>query len=983
MSVEFQFPARLLLLLPALAWVWAARRAWLRAARRAGRAAWRRQLRHLAVRGLVVLLVGLALAEPALVRRLSRQTVVLVLDASASTAPVRDRVEAWARRALDALPPGDRAAVVAVGAAAAVEEAPAADPVFSRLGARVDPGGSDLAAGLELAGALVPAGFAGRVVLVSDGRATGADPEAAARALAAAGMRVDVVPVGEPPAADTRLEAVELPEVAYAGEESTLVARVRAASAAAGTLRVYRDGALVAERQARLAPGLQALTVAVPVGPAGLHRYRVAWEPDDPAADPVSANDALGAVQRVGGPPRVAVVAPGDTEVRALTAALRAAGAGDVERLSPGAVPQDLAGWAAYEAAVLANVPATALPPGAMEALEAYVRDLGRGLAMVGGPDSYGLGGYAGTPVERALPVYMDLRGRGRLPRLALVVVIDKSGSMSGGAGEADKMGLAKEAALRSVRLLRPRDTVGVLAFDTVPQWVVGPRPVGEGAGLAEAIGSIYADGGTEIYPALMAAYQALAAVDADLRHIILLTDGRSGSTGDYPQLIEAMRQARITLSGVAVGSDADQMLLEALSRAGGGRYYFTADPSSIPEIFAKETALATRSFIVDGTFYPAAASPSPLLEGLREVPPLQGYVATTPKERAEVVLVSPEGDPVLAAWQYGSGRALAWTPDAGGRWAGSWASAQAFVTLWGNALSWLLPGGTGGGLTLHARPQPDGTVEVVAEAQAGWTEVRPTHLTVIGPGGQRQEVEMRPAGPGTYRAALAGLEPGAYVARAVQEAPGGLTLRAEAGWVMPYPAEFRETGVDRARLERIARAGGGRVLTDPAALHAERPAPVRAPWPLGPALLAAGALLWFVDVAGRRLVLTAEDRAAALAWLRRRLWQPAESVPAGAATPTLGHLQAARSRAEARRLRRLAPLEAGTPPGRSEPSAAAPGGPGGGRPETGAPHAGAGAQPAGPRGAGGAPPGDTAARLLARKRERQTAGTPGRQRKP
>ncbi|HEY8475552.1 MAG TPA: VWA domain-containing protein, partial [Chloroflexota bacterium] len=616
------------------------------------------------------------------------------------------------------------------------------------------------------------------------------------------------------------------------------------------TLRLYRDEDLLLERQVELRGGSQEVVLPVPVGEPGLHRYRLDVAPGAPGVDSTTVNNALGAIQQVVGPPRALIVATDPALAGFLPDALRAAGA-EVEVVPPAGVPADLAGWAQYDVAVLADVPVEALPPGVMETVERFVRDLGRGLVMTGGPSSFGPGGYADTPVERALPVYMDLRGRGRQPRVALVLVVDKSGSMAG-----TKMELAKEAAARSIRLLRPGDQAAVVAFDSVPQWVAPLTPVSELARLEQAVGSIYAGGGTEIYPALVAGFEGLRQADADVKHVILLTDGRSGSSGEYLELLQRMREERVTLSTVAVGTDADTGLLEAMARVGRGRYHFAASPEDIPEIFARETIMATRTILVDLEFFPSVASPGPLLQGLTAVPPLRGYVAVTPKERAEVLLVSPENDPVLAAWQYGAGRAVAWTPDVGGRWSEAWASSPAATILWGNVLSWLLPPRDGGELSVRVEAENERAFAVIAENRGNWDEVRPTRATLLGPDRQRQEVDLVPAGPGRYRGVVAPPEPGAYVVQVTQVAGDGVELRGEAGWVAPYPAEFRATGVDGALLAQVAAAGGGRVLTDPVegVQPAQRSAVAR--WPLWPLLLTLAALLWPLEIAARRLAL-------------------------------------------------------------------------------------------------------------------------------
>jgi hypothetical protein len=283
---------------------------------------------------------------------------------------------------------------------------------------------------------------------------------------------------------------------------------------------------------------------------------------------------------------------------------------------------------------------------------------------------------------------------------------------------------------------------------------------------------------------------------------------------------------------------------------------------------------MAIRTILVEGPFVPSAASGGPLLRGLERVPPLDGYVAVTPKERAEVVLVSPEGDPVLAAWQYGAGRSVAWTPDLGPRWASGWAGGSTepaagypATTLWGNVLSWVLPPGESGDLAVRVEVGAGGgsaEAAVVAEAARGWEEVRPTRAVVVGDppavagaGDGRREVELAPAGPGRYRGAIGAPSPGAYVVQ-VEQQVGEAVLRGEVGWVAPYPAEYRETGPDLVLLGQVAAAGGGRVLGDPGEAVARPERAALAGWPAGPFLLVLAALLWPLEIASRRLSLPA-----------------------------------------------------------------------------------------------------------------------------
>ena len=317
---------------------------------------------------------------------------------------------------------------------------------------------------------------------------------------------------------------------------------------------------------------------------------------------------------------------------------------------------------------------ASSLPPGQMRALQTYVRDFGGGLVVVGGDNAYGPGGYARTPLEDMLPVRMDLRGKSVSASVALMLVVDVSGSMGGGPGGASKMDLAKEAAIAAVELLGEYDQVGVLAFDDQNHWMIQPTFASDLAPIEEAIGRMQPGGGTEIYPALKESFHAIAPIEAKVKHIVLLTDGQA-PRGDYPGLMQQMRDASVTLSTIGIGTDADTQLLQELAQLGNGRYYDGNDPFDLPRLLVKETQQVQRAAIVEQDFTPIAVASSPATAGIdfRQAPQLRGYVATTPKPQATVLLASSQLDPVLSEWQYGLGRVLAWTSDASNRWSSRW----------------------------------------------------------------------------------------------------------------------------------------------------------------------------------------------------------------------------------------------------------------------------------------------------------------------
>ena len=876
MGVNFTNPWWGLILLPVLIAAVYLRLPWLKIAHRVGGPLWSKEIKNLLVRLVILSLIVAGLAGMHKVSIIQRQAVIFVLDVSASVRTVKSQGEEWIRAALQKKPPSELAGVISFGQKPLVEEAPSSVPNFLKTATVPGDEASRPGEAFNLAQAILPLEARKRVILLSDGRDTEGKAVAAAQRLRGQGVRVDVVPLGEKTGPDIRLENLKLPPRANENEKIILEVTAKADSEGKATIFLERDGVLLSTTSVNLQAGENRLSLPLTAGNTGLHVYRAYLVAEDKQKDFFTANNEAGAAQEVMGPPQVLVIAPQAQEAASLVRALKATGRINIKVITPDLAPQGLTSWARYQAVFLVNVPAGELGEKTMAEIETHVRDGGGGLVMIGGPDSFGPGGYAGTPVEKALPVKMAISGRGEIPSLGLVLVVDKSGSMAGLAGGADKISLAKEAAARSVSLLTPRDQAGVIAFDAYYTWAVPLGPVKDKDQIRKEIGRIYADGGTEIFPPLLGAYQALKGVPTQIKHIILLTDGISASGGPYQKLLENMRQDGITLTCVSVGQGADSGMLKALSELGRGRFYATSEADSIPSIFTKETIMATRSFAVNEKFIPQVASTGILLQGINQVPPLEGYVNTSIKERAEMALVSHRGDPVLAAWQCGLGRAVAWTPDIAGRMCASWLTSQVFPKLWGNILSWILPAVNTSPIQIYSKMPDTGEAQVTVDDPAYWQEVRNYILKITAPDGQTQNVALTPAGPGRYTARLEALKTGAYLTHVVLPAGEAKIPIAQSSLVVPYPAEYKMTGVDLACLNEIARAGGGNILSAPEEAFAPNLSPVRAGRDLTSLLLILAGLLWFFDVAGRRLSFGSEERLALKkAWgiVKRRLF--------------------------------------------------------------------------------------------------------------
>ena len=356
-----------------------------------------------------------------------------------------------------------------------------------------------------------------------------------------------------------------------------------------------------------------------------------------------------------------------------------------------------------------------------------------------------------------------------------------------------------------------------MVAFNETAHWVVRTQPLGEVEDLQGAITAIQPDGQTNIFAGLDQAVQSLEGVAATRRHIILLTDGWS-STGQYDEILARMKAAGITLSTVGAGGGSNPFL-EGLAQQGGGRFYNAANPGSIPDIFLKETQQVSGQQIVEEAFFPIQTSSSPILRGLEEgLPQLRGYNGTTIKPAAQVVLVTARDDPLLAQWQYGLGRSVAWTSDTTGRWAKDWVAWPGFNRFFSQLVSWTFPGEETGGIEATFESNAGNATLHVASVEADGSprDFYSTSAVVVGPDLEPRTIDLVQVAPGVYEAPLGEVEPGAYAVRITQTRPGSSPLGRTVGLVAPTSAEYRVLGANGPVLTALRAAGGGTAIVTP-----------------------------------------------------------------------------------------------------------------------------------------------------------------------
>lgn len=763
-------------------------------------------LRALAIVALVLVVAGLQTSDTE-----AGIDVVFAVDVSDSVGP--EGLEAARRfvdEALASSDPLDRAAIVLIGEEVAVERGMQAGLTSFTRESVLATGATSLADGILRSLSLLSGERSGRIVLLSDGQETIGDAAEAARLAEQAGVELLTVPIPTRPSdGEVFVRRVEAPAQVRRDEAHEFRVVVAATEPKDATVTVFRDGDYFGEDRVTLGVGDNVIAFQGSFSESGVHRYGVTVST---AGDPIAVNNESEALVRVTGEPSILYVAqePADPILGAL-----ASQGFTVDLATSESMPAELGGLVPYDAIIFDNVPAYDMSVPRMEAIERYVRDTGGGFLMLGGDTSFGAGGYYRTPIERALPVDMDVTSTMRIPSLAMVFVIDKSGSM--GAIEVSgqsKLDLVKEAVVSAVEIMNPFYTTGLLAFDADWEWTVPITAAGDRAAIIRDLSGLSSGGGTVLSGALEEALRALRAEEAAVKHLIVLSDGLT-SDEDFASIIGDFAAESITVSTVSIGSSSNRELMRQMADWGGGRSYHAADSRSVPRIFAAETTIVSRNLILEETFVPEVVTPGPILEGIEpdSIPPLEGFVLSYQKTGSRLALAGTGGNPVLASWQYGLGRSVAFTSDLRARWGINWLGWPGYQQILAQAVRWVQRPAGASDFTVRF-VQGDATTRLVVDAvdeNGSFRNLLELGARIQPPNGEPYEIDLRQSAPGRYEAAFPSTREGAYLATIFGDTDG----RPEPyGFVVPFAREYLEFETDFETLTRIATVGGGRVLS-------------------------------------------------------------------------------------------------------------------------------------------------------------------------
>lgn len=849
----------------------------------------------IAFRVLVMGALVVALARPAVIRRHDDLAVVALVDVSESVRrfgsaaaleetrrPVLASIRDWIRSAAEDRRPDDRIGLVVFDGRPTVVAVPrrVRDPVdeIDVTGAE----GTDIAAALRLGSALFPADANRRLLLVTDGNDTvGGVLEAARAAATTRGgtVPIDVLPVTYSIGPDVQIVRIEAPPTGRPGQSVALRVVMESSAAISGSLSLLREGRIVDvdlqsdafSRRVDVPRGESVQVLVTTLDDAPLSRFEVVFEPDDPARDALDENNRGEAVVTNPGTGAVLVLrgsdertngSTGDSPFEELVRSLRR----PVVAGPPGILPQDLLGLQAFDLVVLDDVAASQIDPADQARLVEYVERLGGGLLMSGGPHSFGAGGWKGTPIEPLLPVSLELPRRLRQPRAALILVLDKSGSMAQpvAGARASQQEIANEAAAIAIESLAARSYIGVIAFDAFAETVVDLTVNDDPKQIADAVRRIDPNGGTNIAAGLLAAQKMMRRAEGvEERRIVFLTDGRS-QTQPIEDVLHELVDEGVTITTIAIGDDTDEATLAHMAAVGGGEFHAVRNPRLLPRILVDSVQVLNQPLIREEPFQALPlATGGRLAQDALGAPDLLGLVITSPREDATAIveLVAAPDEPLLAHWPAGVGYVAAFTSSIEGAWAQQWLTWPGWSRLWSDVIRQASRPGAGGGMALDVTVDGDRLVIVLAVDEA--SPLDPGALAadalVYDPEGRPTELVLRQVSARRFEAEHTLLESGTYVVAAMPREGGRPLAPLVTGATRPPGAEFRRTRSNLALLREIVELSGGRVLDPEAPSAAELfdrsgMVPVEAARSIWTVLLIAALPLLLLDAATRRI---------------------------------------------------------------------------------------------------------------------------------
>jgi uncharacterized membrane protein len=818
-----------------------------------------------AIRALLILIFTLSIAGLKIVWKSNKICVIFALDVSNSISEdEKQRGLSFIGKSLEKLKDDDQAGLVVFGEKADIDIPPKTVPQINRVSSIPSKNYTNINSAIKTAVDLFPQGFQKKIVLISDGNENIGNVLNEADGLKSQDIEIHSIPLS------TRLEGKNevlienliAPSQASMGQLFDIRAVIKSNTDALLKVMLFMDGKFVDQQEVTIKkPDSKKMLIFRQIIMDGerSHTYKASIEPN---IDTIRENNQAQVLVASAGKQKVLYV-DGNAGIDYLKQALENNGLSVTAIKDMSMFPSSIIELRDYSAIIFDNISAYAMSESQMKMIETYVHDAGGGFLMIGGENSFGSGGYHNTLIEKILPVKMIPEQKKR--SVSIMLLIDRSGSMNALSGNISKIELAKSASVSVIGLLTEKDKIGVIAFDAKADEIVKLDKIQEDRKseiiskkqIIDSISGMKARGGTNIYPALRMAYDNLKNSDSQIKHIIILSDGRSLQMDESFGLVKQIALDSITISSVVISDEADKKFMQDIANAGSGRYYETKDAGNLPRLFIKETFMASK-LITEGDIQPIVSDNSEILKGVSSLPGLRGYIGTSAKEGASVILKSTNGDPILSTWQYGLGRSVAFTSDSQPKWALEWLKWADFGKFWHQAIKWCMSEVSGEFDATTTITGSKGLISVDAVSASGQLRnFLNFSASIIKPDLTSETIELKQSASGRYDAEFDADQMGVYLLSITEMSDGKPISTKTLGLTVSYSPEYIDLVSNRGLLENLALATGGKFKPEISDIVDRKSKSVKHIQDIRRWLLIISIPLFFLDVAIRRITIS------------------------------------------------------------------------------------------------------------------------------
>lgn len=772
----------------------------------------RKNLVNLISRILIIIFIVCGIADITLSIKRRNISTIFILDVSDSMSLFKEKGIDFIDKALEEMPKNNKAGVVVFGDNATIDKVMDNKKEYNGIKSAPLVSATNIEEAINTSFSLFDKNASKRIVLITDGEENKGDLLNNIVLLNKENIDLKVYKVSNESGNEVYVENVKVPDNISIGEEFTVTTTIESNVQTKAKLTLFSGRDKKAEEEVELQKGSNKFVFKDVQTTGGFKEYRVLVEAYE---DTNGINNEYSCFTNVIAPPNILVIQGKENSALGVIETLKNTSC-NLNIVSPNSAPRELNEMLEYKTIVLCDVHKDDLNSGFIDNIESYVKDYGGGVVTFGGENSYALGGYRNTPLEKILPVNMDKKGKNEVPPISISLIIDKSGSMSSGNGEVSKLTLAKEAAMNALESLRESDEINVIAFDDKYQNVVEMQSAKDIKSIKEMIGGISIGGGTSIYPALEQGYKSQLNSKGKIKHIILLTDGQDGfALSNYSDLINNIKNEGITLSTVSVGEDADGNLLEALANQGGGRHYHTDQYTDIPRIFAREVLLSAGTYIINEEFTPSISSNSEILSGINTkegIPKLKGYIGTSIKDNATEILTSNHDEPILASYRYGIGKTVSWTSDINGQWSSDYLTWDKGAQLIKNAIYWTIPELSDEGKLSISQDGNEALIEFYSDSNLEDSKLKAIYNSESGNNG---ELELTQEEPGKYTGRVKLNEIGFYNFNVREEKDGEVINNYTGAFSLQYSDEYK-FNKNKDKLNTLVSEVNGKFINNP-----------------------------------------------------------------------------------------------------------------------------------------------------------------------